>query len=405
MYDMILVRFGEMTLKKANYKIFLKKIISNIKSKLQSFPKLTFNNTTYRFYIYLNGEDVLPILEVLQTIVGIYSFSLCKKTTSDLDAIAQTALFCLDNQPLKLPYKFKVETNRADKTYPLTSIQISQEIAKRILPLYPGLKVDVHNPDVVLSIDMRYEGTYLYTQVIKGLGGYPSGIAGRGLVMISGGIDSPVASYLALRKGMQLEAIHFASYPYTSNEALQKVIDLLERISVYTENSSFILHVIPFTDIQLAIKEKVKTTYLMTIMRRSMLRLSTMLAKMQNLDAIINGESIGQVASQTIESMKVVNEVTNMPVIRPLATYDKEDIIKIAKEIKTYDISIIPYEDCCTIFVPQHPIIKPKLDEALKEEAKIDFTILEEKALQSKVVYKVSSLEKTLINPYKKYEI
>lgn len=405
MYHMILIRFGEMTLKKSNYKQFLKKIINNIKTKLASFSRLSYVNTSYRFYIYLNGEDGEQVIEILKTVTGLYSFSPCKKATTDLDNIAQTGLACLVEHNQKTPFTFKVETHRADKTYPLTSIEISQEVAKRILPAYPGLVVDVHHPDVTLAIDFRFEGVYLYTQVIKGLGGYPSGIAGNGLLMISGGIDSPVSGYLALRKGLVLEAIHFASPPYTSDEALQKVIDLLEAISVYADNETIILHTIPFTSLQLEIKAKANPTYLMTLMRRSMLRIAMSLAQRNKLDVIINGESIGQVASQTIQSMKVVNEVTNLPIIRPLATFDKEEIIKIAKQIKTYDISIQPYEDCCTVFVPLHPAIKPRLDEVLSEEAKIDFRNLEEEALKQATVYSLSAKQKTIIKTYKTYEI
>ncbi|MFA7127333.1 MAG: THUMP domain-containing protein, partial [Bacilli bacterium] len=234
MYDMILVRFGEMTLKKDNYKQFLKRMIQNIKKKLWQFPTITYANTDYRFYIYLNGTNEEEVIEQLQIIVGIYSFSLCKKTSNDLDEIAKTAIFCLEEHTL--PFTFKVETNRANKNYPLTSIQISQEVAKRVLPKVEGLSVDVHHPQVTLAIDLRSEGTYVYTKVIRGLGGYPSGMAGNGLLLISGGIDSPVAGYCCIRKGLKIEAIHYASPPYTSDEALQKVILLMERLCEYTSD-------------------------------------------------------------------------------------------------------------------------------------------------------------------------
>ena len=213
MYDMILVRFGEMTLKKDNYKFFLNRMVQNIEKKLSIFPRIKCTHTAYRFYIHLNGEDEQQVISQLQTIVGIYSFSCCKKTTSDLDDIAKTAIECLEDQKDRLPFTFKVETHRANKSYPLTSQEISQEIAKRVLPNVHGLSVDVHHPEVMLAIDLRNEGTYVYTQVIKGLGGYPSGMAGSGLLLISGGIDSPVAGYCAIRKGLKIEAIHYASPP------------------------------------------------------------------------------------------------------------------------------------------------------------------------------------------------
>ncbi len=405
MYDMILVRFGEMTLKKDNYKFFLNRMVQNIEKKLSIFPRIKCTHTAYRFYIHLNGEDEQQVISQLQTIVGIYSFSCCKKTTSDLDDIAKTAIECLEDQKDRLPFTFKVETHRANKSYPLTSQEISQEIAKRVLPNVHGLSVDVHHPEVMLAIDLRNEGTYIYTQVIKGLGGYPSGMAGSGLLLISGGIDSPVAGYCAIRKGLKIEAIHYASPPYTSDDALQKVIQLMERLAEYTSDGEIILHVVPFTDIQLRIKEKSSTNYLMTIMRRTMMKIADAFARTHHIDCLVNGESIGQVASQTIESMKVVNEVTNLPVIRPLVTYDKEEIVLLAKSIKTYETSIVPYEDCCTIFVPTHPATKPRLEAVIKEEEACELEPLIEEALAHIETYSLSNKEKTRVHPYRLYEI
>ena len=377
MYDMILVRYGEMTLKKKNYKTFLNKINDNIKRKCAKFSKLRFFNTDYRFYIYLNGEDHRKVLEELNTVVGLCSYSLCKKVKyvnkeNVIEDIAVTALEVINKTRPNNPFTFKVETQRSDKTFPLTSIQISQQVARIVLPKVEGMSVDVHNPELTLSIDFRNEGIYVYTNSIKGLGGYPSGIAGKGLVMMSGGIDSPVASYLAIRKGVLLSAIHFASPPYTSDMALQKVIDLLSQLSIYQTTLNIKLYVVPFTEVQTLIHEKANPIYMVTLMRRAMYKIADMLCKNKDYQCIINGESIGQVASQTLESMKVVNEVTNLPIIRPVATYDKEEIIEVARKIKTYDISIKPYEDCCTVFVPEHPIIKPKLDLIIEAENKCE---------------------------------
>lgn len=370
MYDVILVRYGEMTLKKKNYQTFLKKINENIINKCRNLPNLTFFNTNYRFYINLNGEDHQKVIDILNTVVGLSSYSLCKRVNTNLEQIATNAIDIINYERPNYDFSFKVETHRGDKNYPLTSIEISQKVAGMIIPKIKGISVDVHNPDLTVSIDLRTEGAYIYTKVIKGLGGYPSGVAGRGLLMISGGIDSPVAGYLSLRKGVNINAIHYASPPHTSDMALQKVIDLLERIAHYNLDGKINLYVVPFTDIQNKIHYNANNIYTVTLMRRAMYKIADRFAKENGYDCIINGESIGQVASQTLESMKVVNDVTNLPIIRPLATYDKEEIIAISRQIKTFDISIQPYEDCCTIFVPEHPVIKPRLESVLQEEEK-----------------------------------
>ena len=236
MYDLIMVRFGEMTLKKQNYRQFLQKITHNIVSKCSAYPDLTFRKTDFRFYINLNGVDYQKIIEILDTVVGLWSYSLCKKTEPDYDIMARDAIVLIEEVICGKTKTFKVATNRGNKAFPATSIEISQELARRILPNISGLTVDVHNPDLTLSVDLRNEGTYIFVKTIKGLGGYPSGIAGKGLLMMSGGIDSPVAGFLALRKGVNITAIHYASPPYTSGSALQKVVDLLEILANYTSD-------------------------------------------------------------------------------------------------------------------------------------------------------------------------
>lgn len=370
MYDLILVRYGEMTLKKSNYKQFQNKINANIKSKCRNMPKLHFESTIHRFYIYLNGEDHTKVIEALNTVVGLHSYSLCSKVKADYDEISNKATELIKKENADLNFTFKVETHRGNKNFPATSLEISREVAKRVLVNFENVKVDVHNPQVVLSIDLRVEGTYIYTKTINGLGGYPSGSGGSGLLMMSGGIDSPVSGYLAIRKGINLYAIHFASPPYTSDMALQKVVDLLQKLSLYTLDGKIKLFVVPFTKVQDEIHNKANNEYLVTIMRRAMYKIASMVCLNKDIHCIINGESIGQVASQTLESIKVVNEVTNIPIIRPLATYDKQDIIDVSFKISTYDISIRPYEDCCTVFVPEHPVIKPTLDKVIIEEEK-----------------------------------
>ena len=384
-YDIILVRFGEMTLKKKNYKQFLDRIIQNIKKKCSIYPDLTYSHTDYRFYIYLNGVDYEKVVERLNLVCGLYSYSLCKvveRVNKDIDTnnvsmeydnIASVAASLILEETKGRETSFKVETNRGNKSFPATSIEISQEIAKRVLPIVNNLHVDVHNPELTLNIDLRYEGTYVFVKDIKGLGGYPAGMNGYGLLMMSGGLDSPVAGFLSIKKGVNLKAIHYFSPPYTSLNALQKVVDLLEKIAIYTYSETIELYVVPFTKVQDRIHERANQIYMVTLMRRAMYKIAHKLCEKKNYDVIINGESIGQVASQTLESMRVVNEVTSMPIIRPLATFDKEDIVKIAREIGTYDISIRPYEDCCTVFVPEHPVIKPELDKVLEEEQKCDY--------------------------------
>ena len=394
MISLILVRYGEMTLKKKNYRQFLQMINDNIKRKLREFHKIKYFNTDYRFYIYLNGEDYQKVIEKLNTVSGLSSYSLCSETSNNYDDIAKLGIKLISEYKKTERASFKVETNRADKSYPATSIEISQEVARRILPNVGGLYVDVHNPDITLNIDLRSEGTYLYVETVKGLGGYPSGMAGSGILMMSGGIDSPVSGFLALKKGVNLKALHFASPPYTSDLALQKVVDLTEVLTNYASSGVIELLVVPFTKIQDSIHNNASNIYMVTLMRRAMYKIASLICKRDGIDVIINGESIGQVASQTLESMKVVNEVTNIPIIRPLATFDKEEIVDIARRIKTFDISIRPYEDCCTVFVPEHPIIKPNLELVLKEEAKCNLDDLIKEALDNIETIKLDSIHK-----------
>jgi len=391
MYDVILVRFGEMTLKKKNYNTFLKQINNNIKQKLKNFPNLEIKDARHRIYLFLNGHKHEEVIEVLNTIVGLSSYSLCKITSKDFDEISQTAIQLINYAKKKERITFKVETNRSDKSFPYNSLEISQEVAKRILPKIPGLMVNVHHPEMTLFIDFRTEGVFVYLDSIPGLGGFPGGMAGSGLVMMSGGIDSPVSAFLSIKKGVNIQAIHFYSPPHTSILSLQKVIDLCERLCEYMPNGKMNLMVVPFTKIQEKIYQSVDDSYIITIMRRIMYKIAHQVCQKYNIDCIINGESIGQVASQTIESMKVVNEVTNIPILRPLLTYDKTEIIEIARKIKTYDISIRPFDDCCTIFVPKHPVIKPTIKKAIYEEEKCNLQQEIEQAIKNIEIIELSS--------------
>lgn len=373
MEDHILIRYGELSLKKSNRKQFINKINANIKRALKEFSQLAYESRGLRFYIILNGEDSSKISEILKKIPGIYSFSVVSRCDSNINAIKEQALILVKKEFENGAKTFKVETNRGDKTFPLNSLEISKEVARHLFINLENLKADVHNPNFVLYLDVRQEGTFLFTKIEMGLGGFPAGVLGKTMLMVSGGIDSIVAGYMAVKKGMTIEAIHFAAPPYTSDLAVQKVIDLLETIVPYTEYQVINLHIIPFTEIQKAIYDNCREDYCITIMRRMMYRITEQVAKQLNALAILNGENVGQVASQTLESMATIEDVVRMPVIRPLATFDKQDIVDVSRKIGTYDISIRPYEDCCTVFVPKHPQIKPSLKQAEIEENKIAF--------------------------------
>lgn len=373
MEDHILIRYGELSLKKSNRKQFINKINANIKRALKEFSQLAYESRGLRFYIILNGEDSSKISEILKKIPGIYSFSVVSRCDSNINAIKEQALILVKKEFENGAKTFKVETNRGDKTFPLNSLEISKEVARHLFINLENLKADVHNPNFVLYLDVRQEGTFLFTKIEMGLGGFPAGVLGKTMLMVSGGIDSIVAGYMAVKKGMTIEAIHFAAHPYTSDLAVQKVIDLLETIVPYTEYQAINLHIIPFTEIQKAIYDNCREDYCITIMRRMMYRITEQVAKQLNALAILNGENVGQVASQTLESMATIEDVVRMPVIRPLATFDKQDIVDVSRKIGTYDISIRPYEDCCTVFVPKHPQIKPSLKQAEIEENKIAF--------------------------------
>lgn len=373
MKDHILIRYGELSLKKSNRKQFINKINANIRRALKEFSQLAYESRGLRFYIILNGEDSSKISEILKKIPGIYSFSVVSRCDSNINAIKGQALILVKKEFENGAKTFKVETNRGDKTFPLNSLEISKEVARHLFINLENLKADVHNPNFVLYLDVRQEGTFLFTKIEMGLGGFPAGVLGKTMLMVSGGIDSIVAGYMAVKKGMTIEAIHFAAPPYTSDLAVQKVIDLLETIVPYTEYQAINLHIIPFTEIQKAIYDNCREDYCITIMRRMMYRITEQVAKQLNALAILNGENVGQVASQTLESMATIEDVVRMPVIRPLATFDKQDIVDVSRKIGTYDISIRPYEDCCTVFVPKHPQIKPSLKQAEIEENKIAF--------------------------------
>ena len=382
MTDHILIRYGELSLKKTNRRQFISRINNHIKRALKEYKDLTFESRGLRFYIMLNGTNFEELIPILKKIPGIHSFSLVSRCASSMEEIKQTTLELVKKELLP-NQTFKVETHRADKNFPLTSIEITKEVSRNLFRNIEGLKADVHNPDYVLNVEVRLEGTFIFTTSIPGLGGLPAGCLGKAVLMISGGIDSVVAGYMAIRKGISIDALHFAAPPYTSDMAVQKVIDLLEKLTPYTEFQNINLYIVPFTNIQKAIYDNCRDDYGITIMRRMMYRIAERFANEKDCLAIINGENVGQVASQTLESMGTIEEVAKIPVIRPLATLDKEEITLVSQQIDTYEISIRPYEDCCTVFVPKHPQIKPLLSKAIQEENKFDYDTLITEALQN----------------------
>lgn len=369
-YDHILVRFGELSTKGKNRKDFIKRLLTNVKNALRDFNELTYERTHDRMYIMLNGEDHEAVAKHLQQVFGISSFSFAVKVASDIEVIKQTCLVLAKQSDAQT---FKIEARRSFKQFPMVSDEINREVAGEILR-NTDIKVNVREPQLRIQIELHQEATYIMTGKIKGNGGYPVGVGGKALVMLSGGIDSPVACYMTMKRGVAIECIHYASPPYTSQAAQDKVLELARAIAPYQGHIR--LHIIPFTDLQLAIYKNCDESYAITIMRRMMYRIAERVAQKQNCLAIVNGESIGQVASQTLESMQTINCVTDMPVIRPVACLDKLEIIDISQKIGTYDISIQPFEDCCTVFTPKNPVTKPTKHRAERLEGRFDFTSL-----------------------------
>lgn len=371
MYDRILVRFGDSTLKGKNKKDFINRIVNLTRNKLEGL-NVQLEKRHDRLYIILNDEKYKDVVKRLDLVSGVHSYSPVVKCETNLEVIKETALNLI-KQTVKKPTSYKVECKRANKNFELTSVEASKAIGAYVLRNYDEfLTVDVHNPEVTLHIDIKDQYTYIYTMVIKGLGGFPTGILGKGLLMISGGIDSPVAGFLSMKQGMEIECIHFESTPLTSIESAQKVIDLVKKMAKYSYNNKIKLHMVPFMRLHQELLNNVPESYNITIMRRLMYRIAEKVAKKNDCLVIINGESVGQVASQTLHSMQVVNNVTNMPVLRPLVTYDKNDIVTLSKKIDAFDISIKPFEDCCTVYVPKSPVTKPHLDKAELYESKIN---------------------------------
>lgn len=376
-YDHILIRYGELSLKGKNRNNFIKQLYSNVKKALKGFETLEFERQHDRMYIYLYDEDPDKVANILKNVFGISSFSFATKVRPDMDEIIQA---CMDTLDLKTPKTFKVAARRSDKTFPIISDQINRLVATAILK-NSDWKVNVRQPDVKVVIEIHSDAAYIMTNRIEGAGGYPVGVGGKAMVLLSGGIDSPVASYMVMKRGTYIECIHFASPPYTSKKAQDKVMELARIVSSF--QGELLVHVVPFTNLQLAIYQHADESYAITLMRRMMMRIAAGLAQKRHAQAIATGESIGQVASQTLESMQAINAVTTTPIIRPLVCMDKVEIIDLSKKINTYETSILPFEDCCTIFTPKNPVTKPKIDRCEKYEARFDYEKLVEECIEN----------------------
>ncbi|MFQ8704456.1 MAG: tRNA uracil 4-sulfurtransferase ThiI [Thomasclavelia sp.] len=376
----ILVRFGELTTKGKNRKLFTNRLLKNTKEILSDFKQLNYDLQHDRMYIILNGTNHQEVSDKLKTVFGIYSFSVAYKLEKDLELVKQAVLQIIESNEGNT---FKINTKRSDKNFPGSSQDINREIAGYVFHhTTKNLKVDVHKPAILATVEIRYDAIYVMDNIIKGAGGYPVGVGGKALLMMSGGIDSPVAGYLTLKRGVDLECIHFAAPPYTNELAREKVFDLVDKLRHYT-HGQIKVHVINFTKLQLAVYDHCDESYAMTVMRRMMYRISEKIANKNNCLALVNGESIGQVASQTLNSMQVINEVVKIPVLRPVLCLDKLEIIDIANKIDTYEISIRPHEDCCTIFTPKAPATKPKSYKAESFEKEFDFEKLIEECIEN----------------------
>ncbi len=379
----ILVKYGELTLKKKNAQLFKNLLLNNIRNALVDYEcdvRLAFS----RLYIEVNKSDLTAVCKILSKVYGIHSFAPYVSCENDLEVIKKLAYECVKD----LDYQtFKVETKRKNKRFETSSLEVSRVVGGYI-NTYSNLNVDIHNPELTIYLEIRNNECLIYYDEYQGAKGLPVGTSGKSILMLSGGIDSPVAGYLVNKRGVKFDAIHFASPPYTAKESVDKIHDLCDTLKYY--NGEFNLYVVKFTKVQEQLLNMHKISYFMTLMRRVMYRVCNEIANQYDYKAIVNGDAIGQVASQTLESMNTIDLVVDKPVIRPLAIFDKLEVITIAKNIGTYDISIRPFEDCCTVFVPDNPIIKPKLEEVLKLEAAYDIDLMVKECLANVEVIKVT---------------
>lgn len=377
-YTEIMVRYGELSTKGKNRKSFIMQLAENVRQALAEFPKVKIHADRDRMHLLLNGEDSQLVMPKLEKIFGIQNFSPSIRVEKDV-AVLKTSV----QQIMKTIYTgtetFKITAKRSDHDFILDSGELNLALGDAVIDVCPEIKVQMKKPDINLRVEIRRDGAYLSYETILGAGGLPVGTSGRGMLMLSGGIDSPVAGYYAMKRGVEIEAVHFASPPYTSEQALQKAKDLTAKLAPYVGSIQFME--VPFTEIQEEIKQRVPQGYWMTITRRMMLRLTDAIREARKGLIIVNGESLGQVASQTLQSMVAINEVTTTPVIRPVATMDKLEIIEVAQTIDTFELAIQPFEDCCTIFAPPQPKTRPQLEKVHQYEERLDIQGMMERSL------------------------
>ena len=384
----ILIRYGELSTKGRNKKMFTQKLASNIKKALVDFPQVKVIPDYDFMYLDLHEAPEEAVIEKVKPIFGIQSISPVYIVEKDMEVAKKVVLDLLSQEYLE-GKTFKIMTRRSDHTFEMDTNQINLFLGDAVLEAFPDIKVQLKQPDITVRIDVRREHLMVSLKTIQGAGGLPVGTSGRVMLMLSGGIDSPVAGYLAMKRGMEIQCVHFASPPYTSPQALEKTKLLAAKIARFGGSIQFLT--VPFSRIQEEIKKSVPEAYLMTIMRRFMLRITDQLRENARALAIANGESVGQVASQTLDSMVAINDVTNTPIIRPVATMDKLDIIKVAEEIDTFELSIQPFEDCCTVFAPPSPKTKPKLEKARQYEARLDVEGLIKEAVEGTVIEEITA--------------
>ncbi|HFH9223451.1 TPA: tRNA uracil 4-sulfurtransferase ThiI [Streptococcus agalactiae] len=377
-YSEIMIRYGELSTKKKNRMRFINKLKNNMEHVLSIYPDVSVKTDRDRGHVYLNGTDYHEVAESLKEIFGIQAFSPSFKVEKNVDTLVK-AVQEIMTSVYKDGMTFKITAKRSDHSFELDSRALNHTLGDAVFSVLPNIKAQMKQPDINLKVEIRDEAAYISYEDIRGAGGLPVGTSGKGMLMLSGGIDSPVAGYLALKRGVDIEAVHFASPPYTSPGALKKAHDLTHKLTKFGGNIQFIE--VPFTEIQEEIKAKAPEAYLMTLTRRFMMRITDRIREDRNGLVIINGESLGQVASQTLESMQAINAVTATPIIRPVVTMDKLEIIDIAQKIDTFDISIQPFEDCCTIFAPDRPKTNPKIKNTEQYEKRMDVEGLVERAV------------------------
>ena len=388
MHEIILCKLGEVVLKGLNRRSFEMKLMSNIRRRTQRFGKFRIYSRQSTIYVEPAEEtcDIAGAYAACKQVFGIIAITRALPCEKSKEAIFDTAKTYLAGA-LTTAKSFKVESKRADKTFPMGSIQLSQWVGGELHEAYPHLKVDVHHPELTVYVEVREDAAYVHAPAEPAAGGLPIGMGGRAVSLLSGGLDSPVSSYMIARRGVELEMVHFVSPPYTSQLAQDKVLELARLLTVYC--GRMIVHIIPFTEIQEEIRRQCPEEYFTLIMRRFMMRLAEAVARKSHASALVTGESLGQVASQTIKALGVTEDVTKLPVLRPLIGTDKVEIIRMAREIGTYETSILPYEDCCTVFTPRHPATRPVLEDVVKAESVLDIDGLVAKALEGETWVRV----------------